>query len=208
MILTVVCVCPLTWLRYGFEEGCTKEDPLSQENFRKLALPLPFSKQHHSKLVCYISKELMDTEDPPQVLPNGYVYSTKVWFCSYTTSAFCSCSLIWNLLFLDRSVTSVYPKQFKILKVGLLFLFISWIMNLQALKEMAEKNGGIITCPRTGFVCNYTELVKAYISWTQMLIILTLVALLMDECEISIKTKETENSNFLHCLVLWICTYR
>ncbi|CAH2064081.1 unnamed protein product [Thlaspi arvense] len=95
---------------YGFEEGCTKEDPLSQESFRKLALPLPYSKQHHSKLVCYISKELMDTENPPQVLPNGYVYSTK------------------------------------------------------ALKEMAEKNGGEITCPRTGFVCNHTDLVKAYIS--------------------------------------------
>ncbi|KAL1213707.1 MAEA-like protein [Cardamine amara subsp. amara] len=95
---------------YGFEEGCTKEDPLSQESFRKLASPLPFSKQHHSKLVCYISRELMDTENPPQVLPNGYVYSTK------------------------------------------------------ALKEMAEKNGGKITCPRTGFVCNDTELVKAYIS--------------------------------------------
>ncbi|KAF3516584.1 hypothetical protein DY000_02061399 [Brassica cretica] len=57
-------------------EGCTKEDPLSQESFRKLALPLPYSKKHHSKLVCYISKELMDTENP-QVFPNGYVYSTK-----------------------------------------------------------------------------------------------------------------------------------
>ncbi|MBA0571241.1 hypothetical protein Golob_004825 [Gossypium lobatum] len=90
--------------------GCTKEDPLSQENFRKLAMPLPYSKQHHSKLVCYITKELMDTENPPQVLPNGYVYSTK------------------------------------------------------ALKEMAEKNNGKITCPRTGLVCNYSDLVKAYIS--------------------------------------------
>ncbi|MBA0665233.1 protein MAEA homolog [Gossypium raimondii] len=93
-----------------FEDGCTKEDPLSQENFRKLAMPLPYSKQHHSKLVCYITKELMDTENPPQVLPNGYVYSTK------------------------------------------------------ALKEMAEKNNGKITCPRTGLVCNYSDLVKAYIS--------------------------------------------
>ncbi|KAF3525738.1 hypothetical protein F2Q69_00049100 [Brassica cretica] len=57
---------------------CTEssEDPLSQESFRKLALPLPYSKKHHSKLVCYISKELMDTENP-QVFPNGYVYSTK-----------------------------------------------------------------------------------------------------------------------------------
>ncbi|TYJ16156.1 hypothetical protein E1A91_A10G230500v1 [Gossypium mustelinum] len=95
---------------YCFEDDCTKEDPLSQENFRKLAMPLPYSKQHHSKLVCYITKELMDTENPPQVLPNGYVYSTK------------------------------------------------------ALKEMAEKNNGKITCPRTGLVCNYSDLVKAYIS--------------------------------------------
>ncbi|XP_076909593.1 protein MAEA homolog [Bidens hawaiensis] len=60
-----------------YEDDCTKEDPLSQESFRKLATPLPFSKQHHSKLVCYITKELMDTENPPLVLPNGYVYSTK-----------------------------------------------------------------------------------------------------------------------------------
>ncbi|CAN1148532.1 Protein MAEA homolog [Linum perenne] len=95
---------------YCYEEDCPKEDPLSQENFRKLALPLPYSKQHHSKLVCYITKELMDTENPPQVLPNGYVYSTK------------------------------------------------------ALEEMAKKNNGKITCPRTGLVCNYSELVKAYIS--------------------------------------------
>ncbi|KAK7358004.1 hypothetical protein VNO80_17303 [Phaseolus coccineus] len=62
---------------YCYEDDCTKEDPLSQEAFRTLALPLPYSKQHHSKLVCYITKELMDTENPPQVLPNGYVYSTK-----------------------------------------------------------------------------------------------------------------------------------
>ncbi|KAF9674813.1 hypothetical protein SADUNF_Sadunf10G0166000 [Salix dunnii] len=96
--------------RYCYEDDCTKEDPLSQESFRKLAIPLPYSKQHHSKIVCYITKELMDTENPPQVLPNGYVYSTK------------------------------------------------------ALEEMAKRNDGKITCPRTSFVCNYSELVKAYIS--------------------------------------------
>ncbi|XP_065870566.1 protein MAEA homolog [Euphorbia lathyris] len=95
---------------YCYEDDCTKEDPLSQESFRKLAVPLPYSKQHHSKLVCYITKELMDTENPPQVLPNGYVYSTK------------------------------------------------------ALEEMAKKNNGKITCPRTGLVCNYSDVVKAYIS--------------------------------------------
>ncbi|XP_077215234.1 lisH/CRA/RING-U-box domains-containing protein [Tasmannia lanceolata] len=95
---------------FCYEDDCTKEDPLSHESFRKLALPLPFSKQHHSKLVCYITKELMDTENPPLVLPNGYVYSTK------------------------------------------------------ALEQMAKKNDGKITCPRTGVVCNFTDLVKAFIS--------------------------------------------
>ncbi|KAK4758036.1 hypothetical protein SAY87_019337 [Trapa incisa] len=95
---------------YCYEDDCTKEDPLSQESFRKLAMPLPYSKQHHSKLVCYITKELMDAGNPPMVLPNGYVYSTK------------------------------------------------------ALEEMSRKNDGRITCPRTGMVCNYTDLVKAYIS--------------------------------------------
>ncbi|KAL6977275.1 polynucleotide 5'-hydroxyl-kinase [Sarracenia purpurea var. burkii] len=95
---------------FCYEDDCTKEDPLSQESFRKLALPLPFSKQHHSKLVCYITKELMDTENPPLVLPNGYVYSTK------------------------------------------------------ALEEMAEKNDGKITCPKTGLVFNYSDVVKAYVS--------------------------------------------
>ncbi|KAM7492113.1 hypothetical protein LguiA_035034 [Lonicera macranthoides] len=95
---------------FCYEDDCTKEDPLSQESFRKLALPLPFSKQHHSKLVCYITKELMDTENPPLVLPNGYVYSTK------------------------------------------------------ALEEMAKKNNGKITCPKTGSVYSYSDVVKAYIS--------------------------------------------
>ncbi|XP_078443640.1 lisH/CRA/RING-U-box domains-containing protein isoform X1 [Wolffia australiana] len=93
-----------------YEESCTKEDPLSQESFRSLATSLPFSKQQNSKLVCYISKELMDTENPPLVLPNGYVYSTK------------------------------------------------------ALEAMAKKNDGKIICPRTGYSCNFGELVKAFIS--------------------------------------------
>ncbi|XP_047332867.1 protein MAEA homolog [Impatiens glandulifera] len=95
---------------FCYEDDCTKEDPLSQELFRKLAMPLPFSKQHHSKLVCYITKDLMDTENPPLVLPNGHVYSTK------------------------------------------------------AMEEMARKNNGVIQCPRTGDICNFSNLVKSYIS--------------------------------------------
>ncbi|KAL7148020.1 hypothetical protein ABFS83_06G150400 [Erythranthe nasuta] len=95
---------------YCYKNACTNEDPLSQEGFRTLAMPLPFSKQHHSKLVCYISKELMDCDNPPLVLPNGYVYSTR------------------------------------------------------ALQEMAKQNNGKISCPRTGLVCEYKDVVKAFIS--------------------------------------------
>ncbi|KAL2925768.1 Protein MAEA-like protein [Bienertia sinuspersici] len=97
-------------LLFCYEPDCPIEDPLSQENFRKLATSLPFSKQQHSKLVCYITKELMDTENPPMVLPNGYVYSTK------------------------------------------------------ALEDMSRRNHGKITCPRSGAVCKYSELVRAFIS--------------------------------------------
>lgn len=96
--------------QFCYEENCTKEDPLSQESFQKLASDLPFSKHIHSKLVCYISKELMDADNPPLVLPNGYVYSTK------------------------------------------------------ALDEMAKKNNGKVICPRTGIVCDFTDLSKAFIS--------------------------------------------
>ncbi|KAM3338726.1 hypothetical protein P3S68_030812 [Capsicum galapagoense] len=63
--------------KFCYEDDCTKEDPLSQESFHKLAAPLPYSKQHHSKLVCYITKELMNSENPPLMLPHGYVYNTK-----------------------------------------------------------------------------------------------------------------------------------
>ncbi|KAG0622789.1 hypothetical protein M758_3G123400 [Ceratodon purpureus] len=62
---------------FCYQEQCTKDDPLSQEIIRKLAEPLPFAKHIHSKLVCYISKEPMNEDNPPLVLPNGYVYSTK-----------------------------------------------------------------------------------------------------------------------------------
>lgn len=61
----------------SYEDDCTKEDPLSQEDFRILALPLPYSKQLHSKLICYISREIMNHDNLPLALPNGYVYSTK-----------------------------------------------------------------------------------------------------------------------------------
>lgn len=87
----------------------------------------------------------MDTENPPQVLPNGYVYSTKV-------------HIMPELSAIQFNYSGV--------KMQFIILFFSFPFSMfwQALEEMAKKNDGKITCPRTGFVCNYKELVKAYIS--------------------------------------------
>ena len=36
-----------------------------------LADALPFAKHTHSKLVCHVTKQIMDEDNPPMVLPNG-----------------------------------------------------------------------------------------------------------------------------------------
>ena len=68
----------LTSFRFCYKGECPKADPLFQESLRELASSLPFPYQPNSKLVCYITKELMDAENPPMALPNGLVYSNKV----------------------------------------------------------------------------------------------------------------------------------
>lgn len=37
-----------------------------------------------------------------------------------------------------------------------------WLV--QALEDMAAKNEGMVTCPRTGEICHFTELRKVYVS--------------------------------------------
>lgn len=59
------------------QEGCSREDPLHLPAFRKLAEGLPFAKHVHSKLVCGITRDIMNDANPPMVLPNGYVYSAR-----------------------------------------------------------------------------------------------------------------------------------
>ncbi|KAI9083408.1 hypothetical protein K1719_034622 [Acacia pycnantha] len=61
--------------QYYYEDDFTKEDPLSQQPFRALASPLPYSMQAESKLVCYITREPMDRLTALPVLPNGRFYS-------------------------------------------------------------------------------------------------------------------------------------
>lgn len=56
-------------------ESSNPEDPLHHGTYAALAMNLPSSKHIHSKLVCHITKAFMNENNPPMVLPNGYVYS-------------------------------------------------------------------------------------------------------------------------------------
>ena len=51
--------------------------PSCAQKFQRLAQDLPWSKHVHSKLVCSITRELMNEHNPPMVLPNGAVYSER-----------------------------------------------------------------------------------------------------------------------------------
>ncbi|KAK9843527.1 hypothetical protein WJX81_007413 [Elliptochloris bilobata] len=61
----------------SYQGGCNREDPLHLKAFQDLAEGLPWSKHVHSKLVCALTREVMNEHNPPMVLPNGAVYSQK-----------------------------------------------------------------------------------------------------------------------------------
>jgi len=44
---------------------------------RNLAAKLPSALHTHSHLICRLSGEMMNEDNPPLVLPNGHVYSKK-----------------------------------------------------------------------------------------------------------------------------------
>ncbi|QDZ18945.1 CTLH domain-containing protein [Chloropicon primus] len=97
----------------SYTKSCSKEDPLSLEAFKKLSESLPYAKHSKSRLVCFITKQVMNEHNPPMVLPNGMVYSRS------------------------------------------------------ACEELAQKQVGLlsgkkIVCPRTGDVCDFSELKRAF----------------------------------------------
>jgi macrophage erythroblast attacher len=55
-------------------EGCGRQDPLHLPAFRALAEGLPAAKHSHSKLLCALSGRAITEDNPPMVLPNGWVY--------------------------------------------------------------------------------------------------------------------------------------
>uniref|UniRef100_A0A7N6APY1 E3 ubiquitin-protein transferase MAEA n=1 Tax=Anabas testudineus TaxID=64144 RepID=A0A7N6APY1_ANATE len=64
------------------QDTCYKEDgtsknpdcPVCSKSLNKLAQPLPMAHCANSRLVCKISGEVMNENNPPMMLPNGYVY--------------------------------------------------------------------------------------------------------------------------------------
>jgi len=49
--------------------------PVCSPDFRALSKDLPFSHHVNSSLICQITNEVMNEDNPPMVLPNGYTYS-------------------------------------------------------------------------------------------------------------------------------------
>uniref|UniRef100_A0A672ZDC8 E3 ubiquitin-protein transferase MAEA n=1 Tax=Sphaeramia orbicularis TaxID=375764 RepID=A0A672ZDC8_9TELE len=63
------------WICYK-EDGTSKNPdcPVCSKSLNKLAQPLPMAHCANSRLVCKISGEVMNENNPPMMLPNGYVY--------------------------------------------------------------------------------------------------------------------------------------
>ena len=59
------------------EKSFNINDPLCNETYQELAKDLPFAHHHHSKIVCRITGDIMDDNNPAMVLPNNNVYSLK-----------------------------------------------------------------------------------------------------------------------------------
>uniref|UniRef100_A0A8C5LXZ6 Macrophage erythroblast attacher, E3 ubiquitin ligase n=1 Tax=Leptobrachium leishanense TaxID=445787 RepID=A0A8C5LXZ6_9ANUR len=58
------------------EDGTSKNPdcPVCSKSLNKLAQPLPMAHCANSRLVCKISGDVMNENNPPMMLPNGYVY--------------------------------------------------------------------------------------------------------------------------------------
>lgn len=65
-----------------FEQSVDHECVMQQ--FQKLAEGLPYSKHIHSTLICPVTLEVMNEDNPPMVAPSGAVYSEKA-VCQIST---------------------------------------------------------------------------------------------------------------------------
>ncbi len=59
---------------YRHQGDRNNECPVCQTPLNDLAAPLPFAHCSQSKLFCFITKEPMNENNTPMMLPNGFVY--------------------------------------------------------------------------------------------------------------------------------------
>lgn len=84
-LVSLGACCPRPFLNPKHRQ-CYKEDgsskspdcPVCSRSLNKLAQPLPMAHCANSRLVCKISGDVMNENNPPMMLPNGYVYGYNV----------------------------------------------------------------------------------------------------------------------------------
>lgn len=75
--------------------------PVCHPSMNLIARPLPYAYCSNSKLICAHSGELMNENNPPMMLPNGYVYSLEVSYLTFNLILFKS-SIIKSKNFSSR----------------------------------------------------------------------------------------------------------
>jgi len=79
-LLSIAVQSGLSALKTPFcyeEENKNINCPVCSNSLGEIAKKLPFSHRIRSCLVCRITGEIMNEDNPPMVLPNGNVYSQK-----------------------------------------------------------------------------------------------------------------------------------
>ena len=77
-VLEIVLQCGLSSMKTPHcyhEEENDQDCPVCNDLFNELAKPLPFAHSSQSRLLCSVTRERMNDNNPPLMLPNGNVYS-------------------------------------------------------------------------------------------------------------------------------------
>ena len=111
----------------------------------RLAEKLPYAHCSRSRLVCSISKQLMDDVNIPMMLPNGFVYGLHVCIPQSPSSHLTS--------HMSVSITSL---------ISSLSLFNMFRSIPQSLEKMYEEHGKLI-CPKTSEIFQISDAVKVFI---------------------------------------------
>lgn len=122
---------------------------MCSRSLNKLAQPLPMAHCANSRLVCKISGDVMNENNPPMMLPNGYVYG-------YNVSGVGGAGLVGG----DLSRHPVCGVAESCLMSHLLVLTCSGLA-FQSLLSIRQDDK--VVCPRTKEVFHFSQAEKVYI---------------------------------------------